>query len=577
MRLLNVILLMSWILASCGAKKSAQGSTTQKPGKSKAPVHSQAEFPYIEAFHNGMRLKIKGDVDAAIDAFNKCLAIKETDDAVYFALAQLYSEKKDFNQAIQMVSKAYSIDPKNIWYAEELAVLYYDSKQFEKATPYFKKLVDHEPSNLGWLYGYGDCLLRTGKIDESISVLNKAEDVMGKNPSLSLEKYNLYMTMKKEKEAVAELESILVEYPDEPQVIATLVDHYFKKGEMDKGINFLKKLVEADPDNGRAHLALGEILRQKGKTAEAFQEYKAGFKCQDVDVDTKMSLLIGLQDSPLATASETLELIDLMLLMHSNNAKPYSLKGDYYMALDKEEEALLNYKKALEFEKKQFPIWNQVLLLEYQLSNWDDLYADSKECLNYFTTMPLVYLLNGVSAIQLKKTDEAVDVLTIGKSMVVNDRRLEAEFLGQLGEAYFVAKQYEQGKQFYKDALRMDNESNLMKNNFSFRLATAKVDLELAMSLVNQAIEKSPNQANYYDTKGWVYFNQGKYEEALTEFNKAFEMDPKQAIAAEHLGDTYSKLNQKEKAVEFWLKAQELGSKSTVLEKKITTKTYHGE
>lgn len=577
MKFLTVIMLVfGLILSSCGAKKSAQaGNTSAKKGKQQENVHSQADFPYIEAFHNGMRLKIKGDNEAAIEAFTKCLSIKQDDDAVYYALAQLYSSKNDDHQAIQMISKAHTIDPKNIWYTEELAILHYDTRQFEKAIPYFKKLVEHEPKNLSWLYGYGDCLLRTGKVDESISVLNKAEDVMGKNPSLSLEKYNLYMSLKKEKEALAELENILAEFPKEPQIIATIVDHYFKKGNMEKGIEFLKRLVEADPSNGRAHIALGEIYRQKGKIKDAFKEYKAAFLCEDVDVDTKMSLLIALQETPQSQSPETFELIEMMMLAHPNDAKPYSVKGDYLVEKDDEKGALEYYRKALEFEKKQFPIWNQVMLLEYQTSQWELLYNDSKECLNYFTTMPIVYLLNGVSAIQLKKSDEAIDVLSIGKSMVVNDKKLEAEFLGQIGEAYFVAKQYEKGKQLYKDAIRLDGESNLLKNNFAYRLANAGTDLELALSLVNQAIEKSPQQFNYYDTRGWIYFNQGKYEDALTDFNKAFELDNTQPTVAEHIGDVYSKLNQKDKAVEFWEKAVQLGAKGATIEKKITTKAYH--
>ncbi len=579
MKILTVIILvLSLILSSCGTKKSATETNASKSSKGKGtttPIHSQANFPYIEAFHNGMRLKIKGDKEGAIEAFNKCLLIRQDDDAVYYALAQLYTEKKDLEQAKQLIEKASNIDPKNIWYTEELAILNYDTQQFQKAIPFFKKLVEHEPTNLSWLYGYGDCLLRSGKVDEAITVLNKAEDVMGKNPSLSMEKYSLYMSLKKEKEALNELESILVEYPKEPQIIATIVDHYFKKGDIDKGVVFLQKLVEADPDNGRAHLALGEIYRQKNKNTDAFKEYKAAFQSEDIDVDTKMSLLISLQETALAKAPETLELIELMVLAHPNDAKSYSIKGDYLMAKEDEKEALVNYKKALEFEKKQFPIWNQVMLLEYQFSDWTLLYNDSKECLNYFTTMPIVYLLNGVSAIQLKKSDEAIDALTIGKSMIVNDKKLEAEFLGQIAEAYFTGKNLEKGKEFYKDAMRLDPESNLLKNNFAYRLATSKTDLELAISLVNQAITKSPQQFNYYDTRGWINFQQNKYDDALADFLKAFEMDNTQATIAEHIGDVYSKMNKKEKAVEYWKKALELGSKGSSLEKKISTQMYH--
>lgn len=569
----KIIIVLGLFLFSCGTSnigRKDNGSNTN------TKIHSQADFPYIEAFHQGMRLKIKGDTDAAITAFLKCLSFRE-DDAVYYVLSQLYIDKKDDNQAIAMMVKAYQLDSKNIWYVEQLAILYYDSKQFDKASLYFKKLVDYESKNLSWLYGYGDCLLKLGKVDEAISVINKAEIVLGKSPSLSLEKYNLYMSIKKEKEALNELEVILKTYPKEPQVIATLVDHYFSRGENEKGITFLMQLVDADPDNGRAHLALGEIYRKKGMIDQAFKEYKAAFQCEDIDLDTKMGLLISFQSTSLETKNEAMELVDMMLLSDSDSAKPYSIKGDYLLAQENEREALTYYKKALNIEKKQFPIWNQVMLLEYQFSLWDDLYTDSKECLNYFTTMPIVYLLNGVSAIQLNLANEALEVLNTGKSLIINDKKLEAEFLGQLGEANFVAKKYQEAKKQYNDAIKLDPGSNLLKNNFAFRLANAKIDFEQAMSLINQAINNSPNQANYYDTRGWIYFRQGKYEEALVDFTKAYELDDTSLSITEHLGDVYSKLNQTENALLYWEKALQLAPKKDTIMKKITLKAYYDE
>jgi len=251
------------VIASCGSTKSA--STAKKPNKGSTEF-SKKDYPYLEAFHQGVRLKMVGDVDGAITAFNTCLTIKQNDDAVYFALAQLELKKGNKPQALTHFTKASQLDPKNIWYIKEMAYLHYDNQEFEKAVPEFKKLVEHEAQNLEWLYGYGDCLLRTGKVQEAINVLTKAEDIMGVTPDLSVEKYNLYMSLKKETEAIKEINKAREVFPNDPQLIATLVDHYFQKGEASKAIELLEQLVLADPDNGRAHLALGDIYRQQGKT-----------------------------------------------------------------------------------------------------------------------------------------------------------------------------------------------------------------------------------------------------------------------------------------------------------------------
>ncbi|MCO5258714.1 MAG: tetratricopeptide repeat protein [Crocinitomicaceae bacterium] len=570
MKFIVQIALLILLVTACGTKKNANK-------KENTPLHSSVSFPYIETFHNGMRLKLKGEVDEAIEAFMRCLTLRQDDDAVYYALSQLYLQKNQNAQAISMVEKAYSLDAKNIWYAEQIAKLYYQENQFDKASGYFKKLVEYEPKNLEWLYGYGDCLLKQGKVEEAINVINKAEIVLGKNPSLSLEKFNLFISIKKEKEALLELESILKEYPKEPQVIATLVDYYFTKGDINKGVDFLKQLVEADPDNGRAHLALGEVYRKKGKIDDAFEQYKEGFKCEDIDIDTKMGLLISFQSTPLEKHKDAMKLAEMMVDAHPESAKSQSIMGDFLLAQDKEDEALKYYKRALVFEKNQFPIWNQVMVLEYQYLLWDDLYVDSKECLSFFPTMPIVYLLHGVSSNQLKKSQEAIDVLLAGKALVVNDNKIEAEFLGQLGEAYFNAKNINEAKKYYESAIKMDAKSNLLKNNYAYRLAMNKIDFDLALSLINQSISNSPNQAGYYDTRGLIYFNQGKYSQAQDDFNEAIKIDNKSPLYFEHLGDAQSKLNQKDKALESWQKAVELGSTRDILKKKITAQTYYEE
>lgn len=571
MRYLTIIAIaLSVLFSACATKKVGVS-----PKKKKEIVHSVANFPYIEAFHNGMRLKIKGDTDGAIEAFTKCLLIRQDDDAVYYALGQLYIAKKQDAEAVKMLEKAAQIDPSNIWYIEELAYLNYNADRVEEAATYFKKLVDYEPRNPNWLYGYGDCLLRQKKVAETIEVLNKGEEALGKNPMLAYEKYRLYMSLKKEKEAIHSLISVLEEYPNDKQTIAAIVDHYLNKGDINKSIEFLEKLSVVDSLNGTASMTLGEIYMRQGKTKEAYAAYKKGFKAPDVDAAMKMQLIISLQDSKRAIWPDILELAQIMEEQHPEDAKSYTIKGDLLMEQKKEKEALAAYRQALNYEKNLYPIWQTVLLMEYQQGDWGALYQDSKECLNYFTNMPMVYLFNGLSAIQVKKYDEAIESLSLGKSFVVNDKAMEAEFLGQLGEAYFSAKNSKEGKRYYQEAIAMDPESNLLKNNYAYRLAVAKIDLDLALSLINQAVSKSSNQYTYYDTRAWVYFQKGEYAKALEDLEKANQLEPNQKIVYEHMGDVYAKLNKIDKAIEFWTKALTLAPADSNLMKKIEKKAYY--
>lgn len=235
---------------------------------------------------------------------------------------------------------------------------------------------------------------------------------------------------------------------------------------------------------------------------------------------------------------------------------------------------MISYKEALKYDKKQYPIWNQVLIMEYQNGKFEDLYQESKECLEYFPSIATVYLLNGVGAVQTKRYDDAIAVLEAGKDLVVNDKEMEAEMFGQLGEAYFYQAKNDLGKENYEKALALDPASSLLRNNYAYRLAIAKIDLDHALELIN-AIVGSGETAHFVDTKGFILFQQGKYADAMTLFEKTYKSQPSDKIVVEHMGDAYFKTGSKDKALEFWKKAKELGSTNKNLDKKIEKKEYY--
>jgi len=539
MRLTHVIVFVSLVfLSACGSFKN-KGKETKE--------FSAMEYPYIEAFHEGIRLKTRGQITEAITMFEKCLAMKQDDDAVYYALSELYLMKSEPIRSVEYIQKAAKLDPKNIWYIQELAYMYVEQGNNSEAVKNFELLVKEQPQNVEWLYGYAECLVKVGKVAEAIKALDRTEDQIGVYPDLSIQKFKLYVQIKQPEKGIQEIEAARKIFPDDPSLLATLVDYYFQTGKEVRAVSLLEDLVKATPENGRAHLALADVYRQQGKQAEAYVELKKAFTCDDVELDTKMKILINIHESSYKIDPEVYELVELLVIQFPLEAKAHSIRGDYMLRAEKEDEALKSYKEALKYDKKQYPIWNQVLIMEYQRTQFEELYADSKVCLEYFPTVATVYLLNGVGAVQTKRFDEAINVLETGKELVVNDKALESEMFGQLGEAYF------------------------QKNN----IAEGKTNYDKALTMIDEVLKEGSESAHYLDTKGFVLFQQNKFAEAMQLFEKAFALRSNDKIITEHIGDGYLKTGNKEKAVEYWKKARELGSTNKNLDKKIEKKEYY--
>ena len=565
-RLVTIIFGVALFLSACGTKKELIVEKT---------TISASDYPYISLFHEAMRFKAQGRADEAIAKLEACLAIKQTDDAVYYALSKLELAKGNRDKSAEYILKAAEIDSKNTWYIQELAYMYFEQGDFAKSRDNFKKLVSIEPRNVEWQYGYAEVLSRTGDIEKAIEALNKTEDQVGLNPALSIEKYNLYMSDKDTEKALLELDKAKKMYPNDPQLIATYVDHYFQSNQQEKAVEMLKELVKADPENGRAHLALADIFLQQKQEQKAFDELTLAFQSPDLDLDTKMKILIRVHESTYTIDPKINALAMQMVVDYPNESKAHSIQGDYFLRAEKDEQALASYKRALALDKSQFAIWNQVLIMEYQAKDYQNLYIDGKECATLFPTNTTVVLLYGVAANQLDKHQEAIDVLSVGIEMIVHDKRMEAEFMGQLGEAYFGISDLKKGKEFYTKAIQLDPMSSLLKNNYAYRLALAKTDFDIAISMSEQATDASPNQPQFIDTYGFVLFQKGDFLNAKEKFEKALLLNEEDKLIIEHIGDVNFKLGNIDEAIIWWQKAKELNSSNKNLEKKIQEKKYY--
>lgn len=559
------IVAFSALVSSCG--------TLKNPKETK--VFSAADYPYVEKFHEGIRLKQRGNFKEAIAAFEACREMKPNDDAVHYALSELYLQTQQLSKSMEAIQSAARIDPNNQWYKEELAYMYYQKENFAEAAKQFEKLVQKEPRNVDWLFSYAESLMRSNDSQGAIKVLDKLEEQVGVNPQLSIEKFRLYGRIKQEDKAVEEINKALKVFPQDPELLANLVDFYFAKKQDQKAYDYLIKLTEADPDNGNAQLVMARYYDQKGDRKASYGALKKAFASDEIPLDKKMQILISMYDSQFKLDPEMFELSDILLTKYPEDAKVYAIRGDFYMKSEQPEEALIAFQKALEFDQSRYAIWDQVLIMEYQNQDFEKLYADSKRCLELFPSLVNVYLFHGIAANQTKRHNEAIEALSIAEDLVVNDNGMKAEILSQKGQAYFGLKEYAEGKKNYEEALKLMPNQLFILNNYAYYLALAKTDLDKAESMIQKVLVAAPTDSRYLDTYGWILFQKGKYADAKASFEAALKQKQTDKLIYEHLGDASFKLGKVNEAVEYWKKAKEMGATNKALDKKIEKKEYY--
>ena len=79
-----------------------------------------------------------------------------------------------------------------------------------------------------------------------------------------------------------------------------------------------------------------------------------------------------------------------------------------------------------------------------------------------------------------------------------------------------------------------------------------------------RAVAADPDNGAYIDSLGWVFYQMGRYQEALVQLQRAARLVPDDGTIQEHLGDVYLSLGRRLEAAEAYRRALTL--KDTDLE-----------
>jgi tetratricopeptide (TPR) repeat protein len=539
------------------------------------PVAVTQDPAYIRQFHSGVRNMLNAQHEEAIQAFKACLQKQPKDAAVHYALFQTYLKLERYEEAAYHTEQAAQLDPKNLHYKRELAFMYQQIGRNQEAASVFEGLLKADPKNIDYYSGALKCYDDLKKPSKSLALIEKMEQQLGENPSTVLEKFRLLQQMGKAKEGVALLEAARLRFPTEPSILANLVDHYFRAQNYTAGFGLLKDLVEADPQNGVALLMYGEMLYRSGKVDEGKKYLHAGILAQGPSLDQKMNILIMLVNEKKQTAIDPkLEpLVQYMTQTYPNEAKAHSIAGDYYYIAGQIKDAIASYQQTLRCDPNLSPVWNQLMILEYEQESWTNLLKDASSCAELFPSQPLPFYFKAMMLNRKGLYAEALENLSLAQGVLLNDNALLAEILLQDGRALLGLQKQEEGVAALKEALSLS--SNDLELQYLHILATYKIELPKTMQRLQELSSKTGPQPQLIFEIAYTAFQTGTYQIALQEMQKITDAKLLQTAAYQELiGDIYFHLGQVQEANNCWQQALTFGEGSIVLSEKTTKKTY---
>jgi len=552
-------------------------SNTEQKNRSELSHAENQQFRRL--FHDANGFLVTEDYERAFGKFNEALKINPECAACHYQLSGLYDYQGRTSLAIASAKNAADLNSKNRWYCLQLAYLYQRSGLHEEAVRSFKQLVKLAPNSAEYYFPLAESQLYLGRNKEALQSFEKAEEIIGGSPELTMQKHRLYLELGQSEKAIEELKSLISNRPKDVAIWGILAELYEEIGEVQKALETYERILEIDPQNGLVRLSLYDYFRYHGNAKRARAELRIAMSSEDVPIDSKLQIMLNLfneSEGNLEKRKEAYDYLEIMSVVDSAESKTHTVYADFLYREGRAGEALVKYRKAIELEPDHFSIWNQIMLIEYETSAYEDMSADSKKALEIFPTQPEFYFFNGLANLQLKQFELSIESLNLGKELVIDNEQLLSEFYQNLGQAHHEIKQYDLSDESFESALTYDPMNVTVMNNYSYYLSLRKNKLDRAAELSKKSNELVPGTAAYMDTYGWILFQQEKYEQSESWLSKAIaEGGQTDGTILEHYGDVLFKLKRLDKAVEYWKKAKNIGGTTNMIEKKITDRQYY--
>ena len=588
---------MVLLLVSCGTSRKASVSAKDKTIVGlEDPLSFEQRRKFDYYFLEALRLKEKGELDAAFDMYSHCLEIDSQSAAVQYELAQFYMFLGQTQKGESLLRKAVSLEPDNYWYKQTLASHYRKRGENNQAVGVIEDIVDRFPSRLEPLMELVDLYARLEDYKKVIHTLDRLEKLDGKSEQISMEKFRMYLQVGDMERAFTEIESLVAEYPYEMRYLNILGDAYLENGRSEEAYPIFRKVLNEEPGYAPAMLSLASYYEKTGQDSLYRVQLDSVLLNRNVENEMKVNImrqLIVRSERGDKDSTKIVGLFDAILEQEQPNADVAMLAAQYLLSKKMDDKATSVLHKIVEIDPENKPAHLQLLSFAISKNDLDEVVRICTPAIEYMPEALEFYYYKGLAHYQKDQNDEALKVFEKGVRQVneESDKTLVSDFYAIMGDIFHSKKMDAEAYAAYDSALVYKEDNIGVLNNYAYYLSVERKNLDKAEEMSYRTVKAEPKNDTYLDTYAWILFEKGKYAEARIYIDQALQHGGTgSSVVVEHCGDIYFHCGETEKAVEYWKQAEEVSKKEVddknyarseqelkLLRKKISNKKFYSK
>ncbi|GAA4109991.1 hypothetical protein GCM10022393_06860 [Aquimarina addita] len=390
---------------------------------------------FQENFFEALKQKAITNYEKAIDALDKCIALDAKPLYLYSELGKNYLELKQYDQAVVNFTKVLDDKPNDRYLLELLYEVYFKQRKYKEAAEVIEKLVvfdityKEQLANLYYL---------ENRYDEALVIVDNLIDELGSDQYRMQLRKKITQKISNPDSQIARLEKKIKENPKEEQNYLNLIYLYSQDNQEAKAYKIAKELLDKKPKSKLVHLALYKFYLDDKKTDDAIKSMKIALSSKELEAEPKYKVIndfLSFVDQNPSYEGELMEVVK-QFSDTSENSKIFTEIGNYFSKKNKKELALDFYERGIKDNVTNFNVLRKMLLLQLDLKRYEKAKEGSELAIEIYPSQPILYLIHGVSLINLNSPDDAIDILSLGMDYVIDDVKMESDFYDQIGEAY---------------------------------------------------------------------------------------------------------------------------------------------
>jgi len=483
------------------------------------------------------------DWDKAKAHFERAVSIAGEDVDVYQEIGNAYLDADRYGKAVALFNKVLEREPKRVAAYFALAQAYQQMDELDKAAEVLRRglaAVEKQKSRKPLLLALSTIEQQRGNFADAVALLRQAYDIDRTDMITFFRLGNLLLTMGDDESFKELLQQGRATFRRRMDIFQeTLVFLLMDFHRYNEVIPELRSLIERHPDQWRYYASLAtayQRLRQAANGERLFDEardrlgdtpdfyrfaeryYTLNYRHQEAADAIRKLIEISTVPRAKETADEWFALYG-SLIYHLGRLKKYDEIG---RVLERAERELGK------IDPKQMRMLRARALAE--MKHYDEAVAIYREMLKESPDDPSLYYELGAVLNEAGRNTEAEKALR--KCLALLPR-------------------------LPRDPEKRDLRATVL-NHLGYMFVEDGVKLDEAEKLLDEALKLNPRAGFIIDSKGWLEYKLGRYDEAVRLLKKAADYSSEDPTIYSHLGDAYAKAGQNKKALEYWQKALRL-------------------